>query len=272
MNVIAYNGNHGIDILSGSGNEISKNSIYENGALGINLAGGTENESFVTENDSGDADGGPNDLQNYPIIEAVTIVSDGIQVKGSLTSQPNSLFKINVYANSEADNGQFGEGEIFVGAVMVSTNESGLAAFETVFPFSGDNAYFCSTATDQFNNTSEFSMNSTATPTGIPRFSADVSPAGFSLLQNYPNPFHTSTNIQYSLPETSRVIMGVYSIDGRKITELVHKTTPAGSHKITWNAAGLNPGIYFYRLQADPVSGRKNFNSIKKMILLKQVE
>lgn len=272
MNVIAYNGNHGIDILSGSGNEISKNSIYENGALGINLAGGTENESFVTENDSGDADGGPNDLQNYPIIEAVTIVNDGIQVKGSLTSQPNSLFNINIYANSEADNGQFGEGEIFVGAVMVSTNESGLAEFETVFPFSGDNAYFCSTATDQFNNTSEFSMNSTATPTGIPRFSADVSPAGFSLLQNYPNPFHTSTNIQYSLPETSRVIMAVYSIDGRKITELVHKTTPAGSHKITWNAAGLNPGIYFYRLQADPVSGRENFNSIKKMILLKQAE
>ncbi|MGM0621681.1 MAG: right-handed parallel beta-helix repeat-containing protein [Bacteroidota bacterium] len=272
MNIMAYNGNHGIDILSGSGNEISKNSIYENGALGINLAGGTENESFVTENDSGDADGGPNDLQNYPSIGAVTFVNDGIQIKGSLTSQQNSLFKINVYANSEADNSQFGEGEIFVGAVMVSTDESGYAEFETEFPFSGDETYFCATATDQLNNTSEFSMNSSTIPTGIPRFSADVSPAGFSLQQNYPNPFRTSTNIQYSLPEKSRVTMAVYSVDGRKITELVNETNPSGSHKITWNASGLNPGIYFYRLQAEPVSGHKNFNSIKKMILLKQAQ
>jgi CSLREA domain-containing protein len=270
-NVIEYNGLHGINILSGSGNEISKNSIFENGALGINLTGGTENESFVTENDENDMDNGANNLQNYPSIEAVSIVTDGVQVKGSLNSQPNSVYKINLFANSNPDISEFGEGEVFVGAIMVSTDESGYAEFETVFPFSGDETYFCATATDQFHNTSEFSMNRTTTPTGILRFSADVSPAGFSLMQNYPNPFRTLTNIQYSLPEKSRVSMAVYSVDGRKITELVNETNPAGSHKIKWNASGLNPGIYFFRIQAEPLSGGKNFNSIKKMIMLNQV-
>src|SRR5207248_2426609 len=72
-NVIAFNGTApqpgigtGIEVLSGTGNSIRGNSIFSNGALGIDLA-----NDGVTANDNGDADTGPNNRQNFPVISSV---------------------------------------------------------------------------------------------------------------------------------------------------------------------------------------------------------
>ncbi|HTP09921.1 MAG TPA: CSLREA domain-containing protein, partial [Anaerolineae bacterium] len=53
----------GIRVLGGVGNTLSHNSLYNNGALGIDL--GTDG---VTANDAGDLDTGPNNLQNFPVL------------------------------------------------------------------------------------------------------------------------------------------------------------------------------------------------------------
>src|SRR5262245_33199170 len=74
-NVISFNGQSGMRVfgLVGSplniNNRIGSNSIFANGGLGINLG-----NDGVTPNDPGDADVGPNNLQNFPVIAAVSSV------------------------------------------------------------------------------------------------------------------------------------------------------------------------------------------------------
>lgn len=88
-------------------------------------------------------------------------------------------------------------------------------------------------------------------------------PSNYRLLQNYPNPFNPSTNIKYDLPKEGLVTLRVYDILGKEVKTLVNEFERAGTYKITFNASDLPSGIYFYRLSS------KNFNQVKKFILLK---
>ncbi len=83
---------------------------------------------------------------------------------------------------------------------------------------------------------------------------------GFELEQNQPNPFNSSTWINYSLPERSNVSLKIYNVKGELVRTLQNGQQPAGKYSVEWN--GLNnagnpvsPGIYFYRLQAEDFSG-----------------
>jgi hypothetical protein len=88
-------------------------------------------------------------------------------------------------------------------------------------------------------------------------------PVDFALEQNYPNPFNPVTNITYQLPQAAQVTLKVYNITGSEVVTLVDEYTDAGYHTITFNAADLGSGVYFYRIQAG------DFAQVKKMMLLK---
>ena len=88
-------------------------------------------------------------------------------------------------------------------------------------------------------------------------------PTNFSLAQNYPNPFNPSTRINYSLPQTSQVQIKVFDVLGNEIETLVNEEKPAGTYELTWSAANLPSGFYFYQLKAE------SFIETKKMLLLK---
>jgi photosystem II stability/assembly factor-like uncharacterized protein len=96
-------------------------------------------------------------------------------------------------------------------------------------------------------------------------------PTEFLLSQNYPNPFNPSTKIKYSVPHSSNVTIKVFDILGNEIETLVNEEKAVGTYEITWYAANLPSGIYFYQLKAgDPSSGSgQGFIETKKMILLK---
>ena len=53
----------GVSVRAGTGTAILGNSIYGNQTVGIDL-----NNDAVTLNDTGDADAGPNNLQNFPVL------------------------------------------------------------------------------------------------------------------------------------------------------------------------------------------------------------
>lgn len=88
-------------------------------------------------------------------------------------------------------------------------------------------------------------------------------PTVFELKQNYPNPFNPTTSISFTLSKVENISLTVYNIIGQEVASLVNGQMNAGLHVVTFNAARLASGIYFYRLHAG------DFVAIKKMVLLK---
>jgi hypothetical protein len=70
-----------------------------------------------------------------------------------------------------------------------------------------------------------------------------------SLDQNFPNPFSTETTIHFRKHSSGTIRLSVCDLQGREVALLLHETMPEGSHSINFNAAGLTPGMYFYRLE-----------------------
>ncbi|MGE5351983.1 MAG: VPS10 domain-containing protein [Acidobacteriota bacterium] len=98
---------------------------------------------------------------------------------------------------------------------------------------------------------------------------ASISPYKFMLEQNYPNPFNPVTTISYSIPADSKVKLTVYNLLGEEIKTLVNEAVKAGKYKIVFRAGDLPSGVYFYNLEAKPISGNNDFRSTRKFILLK---
>ncbi|MBD3170286.1 MAG: S8 family serine peptidase [candidate division Zixibacteria bacterium] len=88
-------------------------------------------------------------------------------------------------------------------------------------------------------------------------------PAEYSLSDNYPNPFNSSTAINFSLPNESYVKLDVYNLQGQKIETLVDGQLNGGNHTINWDAGKYSTGVYFYKLDAG------DFSQTKRMTLLK---
>ena len=163
-NLIAFNDGAGVAVTDTGtvDNRIRANSIYSNGGLGIDLA-----DDGVTPNDLGDADTGPNSLQNFPVI-ALAQEGETTRVAGTLNSLANTTFRLDFYANRSADPSGFGEGERYLGWIEVTTNESGDAVFDQVLPAQTTGGErITATATDPLGNTSEFSAAVAAQGTGV---------------------------------------------------------------------------------------------------------
>jgi photosystem II stability/assembly factor-like uncharacterized protein len=86
---------------------------------------------------------------------------------------------------------------------------------------------------------------------------------GFSLYQNFPNPFNPLTTINYTLSENSFVSLIVYDVLGNQIENLISKYQSAGNYKVNWDGQHFPSGIYYYQLKAG------KYTDSKKMILLR---
>ncbi|MEJ5263665.1 MAG: T9SS type A sorting domain-containing protein, partial [Ignavibacterium sp.] len=95
-----------------------------------------------------------------------------------------------------------------------------------------------------------------------------LGPKEFSLAQNYPNPFNPSTSIDFALAVDSRVTLKVFDVLGQEVMTLINGNYTAGSHKVNFDASGLNSGVYVYRIDATGNDG-KTFSASRKMILNK---
>ena len=158
-NTIAFNAGHGINVFNpfASGNTIRGNRIFQNGALGINLS-----PSGVTPNDPDDIDTGANNLQNYPVLIRATSASSTV-IEGTLDSVPDSQFQLDFFSNTACDPSGYGEGETYLGSTEVTTDANGDAIFvASLAAVVSAGQFITATATDEANNTSEFSQCITA--------------------------------------------------------------------------------------------------------------
>lgn len=146
----------GVRIRAGAfGNAILSNRIYANGALGIDLGA-----AGVLANDPCDTDSGANMQQNYPVLDGAWISGNELFVSGVLNSTPNQVFRLQFFANLVVDTSGYGEGEEFLGDLVVSTGPDCTATFSASFPTAVPEGHFiAATVTDQAQNTSEFSKS-----------------------------------------------------------------------------------------------------------------
>jgi CSLREA domain-containing protein len=158
-NTIAFNKLDGIEVDfpgTATGNQISRNSIFSNGGLGIDLIGGieTDNTDVPTPNDPGDADSGANNLQNKPVLTSAKTSSTKTTIVGKLGSTPAKTFNIEFFSNPSSTN----EGKKFVGQKSVTTDGSGNATY-TFSPAAKVpvGQTITATATGPSGDTSEFS-------------------------------------------------------------------------------------------------------------------
>ncbi len=88
-------------------------------------------------------------------------------------------------------------------------------------------------------------------------------PTGYSLGDNYPNPFNPSTIIKYQLQKDGFVSLKVYDMLGREVANLVNEIKKAGSYEVNFDAHNLASGVYVYTIHAN------DFMQSKKMMFLK---
>lgn len=203
-NIIANNGAEGVIVYNTNtdGDTIRGNAIFNNGRLGINLVGGTEDFYGVTANHVGVVSG-PNDLQNYPVITAASVSGGSTAVTGTLNSTANRTFLVDLYRNSVDDPSGHGQGQVYLGAASLTTDGSGNGTF--LFSTSGNFAgqFIAATATDgTVGDTSEFGVSVAAT--NGPALLAFTGPytrngSGFAfnviLQTNLPYTIQASTNL-----------------------------------------------------------------------------
>ncbi len=253
-NTIDHNGLNGIH-HNGSGGVISANSISSNGGLGIDLVGGTEDEFGVTANDLGDMDTGPNDLQNFPVLQSIVATDHGTVINATINSKPNTTYQVEFFSSSQVDASGHGEGEVYLGLWGGRTDAQGdvdilFDPYITV----PDGHYVTATATpitrvngkSVWRDTSEFSA----------ALQVDVQPGSIlgqvfvdgdaSTIREVDEVGIDGVTVELVDPQTSNVLATQVSAsvdvngDGQ-----IQAATESGLYQFV----GISPGTYFVRQQ-----------------------
>jgi hypothetical protein len=145
--VIAFNGvGVYVDGDAADRNTITRNAIFQNSSLGIDLHAAADLWPGVTPNDPNDADAGPNELLNFPVLASVTTAT----ARGSACA--GCTVEVFVAA---ADASGHGQGRTLVGSAAAG----GAGQFNVALSGVRVGDDVTATATDAQGNTSEFSAN-----------------------------------------------------------------------------------------------------------------
>jgi len=97
---------------------------------------------------------------------------------------------------------------------------------------------------------------------GIETPAEQIKTTRFYLYPAYPNPFNPETTIRFSVSEPSHVVLIVFDLLGRTITQLANNRFLPGLYQVKFDATGLASGIYFYQIQMG------SYRAVKKIVLL----
>ncbi len=131
------------------------------------------------------------------------------------------------------------------------------AGVDIGFPFSGEAPDLGAIETDYLTSSIFFTENTNEI---------------IGLQQNFPNPFSSDTNIQYTLSESGYIEMSIYNIIGQKVHTILAQNQVSGQYTVSWKGENdrgesVDAGIYFYRLSTTNSSG--TYTVFKKMMRLR---
>lgn len=156
-NVIAYNGGDGVALATDGGinNYVDPNFIHDNEGLGVDI-----NDDGPTTNDDLDADAGPNDLQNYPLLTSAIAQGGGIRITGMISSTPGpgTYFNLFFLVNDECDPSGYGEGQEFIDEATIISDDDGINPFTYFFSRPVEPGMFVVASASNPESTSEFSQ------------------------------------------------------------------------------------------------------------------
>jgi titin len=141
-NIISGNSKDGVLVSTGSDNTISRNSIFANGGLGIDLTNGANNNIAA------------------PTLLTATLSSGTLTVTGTFNAPTaNVSYVLEFFANPSGD----AEGKIFLGSLTVTPTTIGTQSFTftTTTTVTGTYPLITATLTDNLGDTSELSTGVT---------------------------------------------------------------------------------------------------------------
>jgi titin len=140
-NTIAFSGNDGVLVDTGTSNAILNNLIFSSGHLGIELINNGNNN------------------QPVPQLVSANQANSNTVVVGSVQSTPKTTITLQFFSDPSPDPSGLGEGRQFLGTFTLTTNANGFANFDIPIRASVPvGQIITATATDPNNNTSEFSF------------------------------------------------------------------------------------------------------------------
>ena len=284
INENTINNNNGSGIVlstAGSGdcynNTITRNSIYENTGLGIDLDfAGTSGTTSISTNDDGDGDTGPNQVQNFPILDSVRRWS-GNRIAFFGKAPAGSKLEFFISDGQTNQHGgvtlNYGEGKTFIGASIEGSADdfsSGTASynvdgnnetisnlFAIVLPYTGvieTTESITSTATIG-KNTSEFGpIMDVQIPLAVNLF-------GFSSTYNNNN---IRLNWKAASDNDFLYFVVEHSTDGKKFSPL-GTVYPKGIEEIfSYNYLhnDLTGGNHYYRLKMVNSTTKTTWSSV----------
>ena len=142
-NVVAFNGENGVDVLAGNGSskqvQITQNSIFGNTGRGIFL----------------DSNGSSNNSAVAPVITFTPTGGGNGTLAGTITptTTPQNPYTVEIFSNPTTPAAGHEQGKTFVEAVPVTVT-SGVGSFSVSVPA----GIYTATSTDSVGNTSQFSL------------------------------------------------------------------------------------------------------------------
>lgn len=94
-----------------------------------------------------------------------------------------------------------------------------------------------------------------------------VLPSEFKMMNNYPNPFNSTTSISYTIPKKNPIKIEIYNTLGKKIRTLLNEIREPGLYKVNWDGTDdygmiVPSGIYVCKMYCE-----ENVHSVKMMLL-----
>lgn len=77
------------------------------------------------------------------------------------------------------------------------------------------------------------------------------SQTGIELVQNVANPLNSTTSVEFTLPNDSKVSLKICDANNKEVITLLNDELTAGFHSVQFYVPGITEGTYYYNLIAE---------------------